>query len=81
MRKKINQLAKGDLEEVKARIRLSESQITGSVPCGRSGGGEFSLSSENGIPFRGLVFADDERIEFPQDAFGGQQVSISYIIK
>ena len=80
MRKKINQLAKGDLEEVKARIRLSESQITGSVPCGRSGGGEFSLSSENGIPFRGLVFADDERIEFPQDAFGGQQVSISYII-
>ena len=80
MRKKINQLAKGDLEEVKARIRLSESQITGSVPCGRSGGGEFSLSSENGIPFRGLVFVDDERIEFPQDAFAGQQVTIPYII-
>lgn len=80
MRKKINQLARGELEEARARIRLSETRITGKIPCGQSGGGEFSLSSENGIPFRGLVYADDERIEFPQDAYAGQHAAISYII-
>ena len=80
MRKKINQLAKGEIGELKARIRLSETELHASVPCGSSWSGSISLVSENGIPFRGLVYADDERIEFVQDAFDGQQVSLSFVV-
>nr|MBQ6242266.1 hypothetical protein [Lachnospiraceae bacterium] len=80
MRKKINQLAKGSIEEVQARIRLSEKTLNATVPCGQSAAGRISLSSENGIPFRGLAYSDDERVELLQDAFAGQQVTLNYVV-
>ena len=80
MRKKINQLAKGNIEEVQARIRLSEESLSAAVPRGQSAAGKILLTSENGIPFRGLAYSDDERVELLQDAFAGQQVTLNYAV-
>ncbi|MBO4872054.1 MAG: hypothetical protein J5496_01375, partial [Lachnospiraceae bacterium] len=80
MRKKINQLAKGITEEKRPLIRFASPQIEVFLACGGQSSGEILLSSENGVPFRGLAYADDDRIEIQQNAFAGVSASVSFIV-
>ena len=80
MRKKINQLAAGELDEKKAKIELPVLPVTESVTCGSVFTGELILRSENGVSFRGLAYSDDEHIELIQDGFAGASASIGYRI-
>ena len=66
MRKKINQLAKGVLDEKQPVIDLSAAPLELAVTCGKQLSGEFTIRSGNGVPFRGLVYSDDDRVEVLQ---------------
>ncbi len=80
MRKKINQLAKGITEEKRPLVRFADAALELFLGCGQEGSGELVFSSANGVPFRGLAYADDDRIEIPQNAFAGLSVSLPFVV-
>ena len=80
MRKKINQLAKGIPDEKRPQIRFTVPQAEIYLSCGGQTGGEILFSSANGVPFRGLAYADDDRIEIPQNAFAGVAASVPFTV-
>ncbi len=80
MRKKINQLAKGQLEEKLPAFALPSAPLEASVICGSQLQGEIPLSSTNGISFRGLAYTDDDRAEILQTAFAGLKTAIPYMV-
>ena len=80
MKRKITQLAKGIIDVKIPEIRLQTETVTAAVSCGQQGKGELSLISSNGVPFRGLIYADDDRIEIPDNAFAGLSVQIPFLI-
>ena len=80
MRKKINQLAKGITEEKRPLIAADVSPVEAYVACGGLSNGEFVFSSRNAVPFRGLAYADDDRIEIPQNAFAGLTASVPFTV-
>ena len=80
MKRKITQLAKGIIDVKIPEIRLQTETVTAAVSCGQQGRGELSLISSNGVPFRGLIYADDDRIEIPDNAFAGLSVQIPFLI-
>ena len=63
VRKKINQLAKGITEDRRPLISFAEPSLELFVPCGGQAEGVITMESRNGVPFRGLAYADDDRIE------------------
>ncbi len=80
MRKKINQLAKGVLDEKQPVIELPAAPVEETVTCGKQLSGEFTIRSGNGVPFRGLIYTDDDRVETVQNAFAGQSFTIAYTV-
>ena len=65
MKRKITQLAKGVMDAKTPEIHVLTEAVDVTVLCGQQGRGELSLTSTNGVSFRGLVYADDDRIELP----------------
>ncbi len=80
MKRKITQLAKGIIDMKIPEIRVLTEAVDATVLCGQQGKGELSLTSVNGISFRGLVYADDDRIELPENAYAAQSVQIPYVL-
>ncbi len=80
MRKKIAMLAKGMIDQKLPEIRLLKTEIRETLLCGQSGKGEIRLESGSQMPFRGLLYADDDRIEIPDNAFGGTQAAVPFTV-
>ncbi len=80
MRKKINQLAKGITEDRRPLISFAEPSLELFVPCGGQAEGVITMESRNGVPFRGLAYADDDRIEIPQNAFAGVNAVVPFVL-
>ena len=81
MRKKITQLAKGVMGAKLPRIRIVTSPVDETVLCGQIFRGEITLISDNGVPFRGLAYPDDERIEIAQNSFAGANATVEYRVR
>ena len=80
MKRKITQLAKGVIDAKTPEIRVLTESVDATVLCGQQMKGELSLSSGNGVSFRGLVYADDDRIEIADNACAGTSVQIPYVL-
>ena len=80
MKRKITQLAKGIIDAKTPEIRVLTASVDATVLCGQQGSGELSLSSGNGVSFRGLVYADDDRIEIADNSYAGTAVRIPYVL-
>lgn len=80
MKRKITQLAKGIIESKIPEIRVLTESVTATVLCGQQSRGELSLSSGNGVSFRGLVYADDDRIEIADSSYAGTAVTVPYVL-
>ena len=80
MRKKIALLAKGMIDQKLPEIRVLRPEIRETLLCGQSGKGEIRLESGNQLLFRGLAYCDDDRIEIPDNAFGGLSASIPFTV-
>ena len=80
MKRKITQLAKGVMDAKTPEIHVLTEAVDVTVLCGQQGRGELSLTSTNGVSFRGLVYADDDRIELPENSYAAHSVQIPYIL-
>lgn len=80
MKKKITQLSKGIMDSRNPLLAVQTPPIDETVICGQCCHGQIELASSNGIPFRGLIYADDDRIEIPESAYGGLNATVEYIL-
>ncbi len=80
MKRKITQLAKGIIDAKIPEIRVLTESVDAKVLCGQQSRGELSLSSSNGVSFRGLIYADDDRIEIADNSYAGTAVQIPYVL-
>ncbi len=81
MRRKITGLAKGVFENRKPQILLAEEKIEETVLVGQCFRGTIHIESAGQVPFRGLAYADDERIEIPENSCGGTSYDLDYIVR
>ena len=80
MKRKITQLAKGIIDAKVPEIQVLTEAVNATVVCGQQGKGELSLVSRNGVSFRGLIYADDDRIELPENSYAASSVQIPYVL-
>ena len=76
MKRKITQLAKGIIDAKIPDIHVMTEEAVMTVLCGQQGRGELSLESANGVSFRGLAYAEDDRVEIAENSYAGQSVKI-----
>ena len=63
MRKRIEELANGRIDCVGPAVEFSVSRIEIEVPEGKDFKGEFTITSRNQIPVRGLVYSSNPPLE------------------
>ena len=78
MRKRIKQLARGKFEYAKPVLSFSEEEIAFTVIEGEDYEGSFTISSENLVKLRGLVYSTNPRMECLTPQFEGETVRIRY---
>ena len=78
MRKRIKQLARGKFEYAKPQLQISEEEIAFTVIEGEDYEGSFTISSENPVKLRGLVYSTNPRMECLTPQFEGETVRIRY---
>lgn len=78
MRKRIKQLARGKFEYAKPQLVFSEEEIAFSVIEGSDYEGSFTISSENSVKIRGVVYSTNPRMEILTPQFEGETVRIRY---
>lgn len=78
MRKRIEELANGRIDCIGPAVEFSVSRIEIEVPEGKDFKGEFTITSRNQIPVRGLVYSSNPRLECLTEGFDGQEIPIQY---
>ncbi|MGN1156452.1 MAG: DUF5717 family protein, partial [Agathobacter sp.] len=78
MRKRIKQLARGKFEYAKPQLQISEEEIAFTVIEGEDYEGSFTITSENPVKLRGLVYSTNPRMECLTPQFEGETVRIRY---
>lgn len=80
MKKKVARLAKGFVDQTQPHIEITPAEVRDTVTCGQIYRGSFRLESRNRLSFRGVWYADDERIEIADSQFGGLETEVIYIV-
>lgn len=78
MRKRIGQLARGKFECVKPIVSFSEEPIVIDVLEEMDYSGDFTITSINQEPLRGIIYSTNERMECLTPQFDGEEVKIRY---
>lgn len=78
MRKRIQQLARGKFEYARPLLSFSTEKVDIEVLEGRDYAGDFVITSENHVPFRGMIYTSDSRMECLTPQFEGEEVRIRY---
>lgn len=78
MRKRIRQLARGKFEYAKPVLSFSEETIDIEVMEASDYSGSFTVTSENHIPLRGVIYSTNPRMECLTPQFEGVEVKIRY---
>lgn len=78
MRKRIQQLARGKFEYDKPLLSFQEDKLEIEVLEGKDYTGDFIITSANRVPFRGVMYASNPRMECLTPQFEGEEVRIRY---
>lgn len=78
MRKRIQQLARGKFEYARPLLSFSTEKVDIEVLEGRDYTGDFVITSTNHVPFRGIIYTSDSRMECLTPQFEGEEVRIRY---
>ena len=78
MRKRIKQLARGKFEYAKPVLAFSEELVELQVLEGKGVAGEFTISSTNHVPIRGIIYSTNPRMQCLTPQFEGEEVRIRY---
>lgn len=78
MRKRIRELAEGKIECAEPNAAFSVERIELEVLEGEDYRGEFTVTSTNRVPVRGMVYSSNPRMECKTLGFEGEEVRISY---
>lgn len=78
MRKRIQQLARGEFQYAKPLLSFSTEKVEIKVLEGKDYMGDFIISSTNHVPMRGIVCTLDARMECLTPQFEGEEVRIRY---
>ncbi len=78
VRKRIRQLARGKFEYEKPVLSLSEDEIAIEVIEDSDYNGSFTITSENHVRLRGMVYTEHPRMEIQTPQFDGEEVRIRY---
>lgn len=79
MRKRIRQIARGKFEYSKPVLSFSKEILEFEVIENQDASGEFTITSDNQIPIRGIVYCTSERMECLTPQFEGEEVRIRYV--
>lgn len=80
VKKRMEQLTTGKFEYIVPQIRLSEEEITITVPEMSDYQGEFFFGAEDSSVIKGMLFSDNRRIILSRDSFSGNAISVFYRI-
>ncbi len=78
MRKRIQQLARGKFQYARPLLSFSADKVDIEVTEDRDYTGDFIITSTNHVPFRGVVYTSDSRMECLTPQFEGEEVRIRY---
>lgn len=78
MRKRIQQLARGQFEYAGPILSLSTDKVVIEVLEGRDFTGDFTITSTNHVKMRGIVYSSNPRMECLTPQFEGEEVRIRY---
>ena len=78
MRKRIRQIARGKFEYEKPSLSLPEEELSIQVIEGQEYTGNFTITSTNHVPARGVVYSTSPRMECMTPQFEGEEVRIRY---
>ena len=78
MRKRIRQIARGKFEYEKPSLSLPEEELSIQVIEGQEYTGNFTITSTNHVPARGVVYSTSPRMECLTPQFEGEEVRIRY---
>ncbi len=78
MKESISRLARGIVDTESPRLALLQPNIDEVIGYGRIHQGDFRVSSENRLAFRGLVYSSDSRVTLKNGYFTGEKALISY---
>ena len=78
MRKRIRQIARGKFEYEKPSLSLPDEELNIQVIEGQEYAGNFTITSTNHVPVRGVVYSTSPRMECLTPQFEGEEVRIRY---
>lgn len=78
MRKRIQQLARGEFDYARPLLSFSTDKAVIEVLEGRDYTGDFVITSTNHVPMRGVIYTSDPRMECLTPQFEGEEVRIRY---
>ncbi|MBO5302578.1 MAG: hypothetical protein J6A92_00850 [Lachnospiraceae bacterium] len=78
MRKRIEELAKGMCDSNCPVLEFSTDRIEMEIIAGEDYAGEFSITSKNQIPIKGIVYSANPRMECLTPEFEGDEVQIEF---
>ena len=78
MKESISRLARGIVDTESPRLALLQPNIDEVIGYGRIHQGDFRVSSEIRLAFRGLVYSSDSRVTLKNGYFTGEKALISY---
>ena len=78
MRKRIRQIARGKFEYEKPSLSLPDEELNIQVIEGQECAGNFTITSTNHVPVRGVVYSTSPRMECLTPQFEGEEVRIRY---
>ena len=78
MRKKIYRLSEGQVDREKAALTITPETIDVTVRENVAYEGSFTVSSDNNVPLRGVVYSSQPYVVCQTPAFEGEEVVIRY---
>ena len=78
MRKRIQQLARGKFQYARPLLSFSADKVDIEVTEGRDYTGDFIITSTNHVPFRGVVYTSDSRMECLTPQFEGDYFHVRH---
>ena len=80
MKERINKLARGIVDLACPELRLSDTAFHGMVCAGETLILDLTLTSENGILLKGLIYSDSPYVTLQKNTFLGLRTRISALV-
>ena len=80
MKERINKLARGIVDLACPELRLSDTAFHGMVCAGETLKLDLTLTSENGILLKGLIYSDSPYVTIQKNTFLGLRTRISALV-